>query len=76
MPSAAYLCFGQKEKAADQSFLARYRQVWHQPEERDSCAIVIPYCNRGLPRFIRNTSGAVPLNTFQRHRAISGVDAD
>jgi hypothetical protein len=71
-----YLRFGQRERAADKSFLARHRAVWHQPEERDSCAIVIPYCNRGLPRFIRNASGAVPLNTFHVIEPYPHVDAD
>jgi adenine-specific DNA-methyltransferase len=71
-----YLRWGQQEKDADQSFLARYREVWHQPEERDSCALVIPYCNRGLPRFIRNTSGAVPLNTFHVIEPYVHVEAD
>lgn len=60
----AYLRWGKDECAADKSYLASHRVVWHQPEQRDACGIVLPYMNRDLPRFIRNPSAAVPLNTF------------
>lgn len=60
----AYLRWGKEECAADESYLASHRPVWHQPEQRDACGIVLPYMNRDLPRFIRNPAAAVPLNTF------------
>jgi adenine-specific DNA-methyltransferase len=71
-----YLRFGMEQLAADESFLARNRKVWHQPEQRGACAIIVPYFNRGLPRFIRNLSGAVPLNTFHVIEPLPHVGPD
>ena len=59
-----YLRWGKDKAAADQSYLAAHRAVWHQPEERGSCGIVLPYMNRGLPHFILNRAAAVPVNSF------------
>ena len=59
-----YLRWGLDEAGANQSYLARNRGVWHQPEERDSCAILVPCINRKQPRFIWNQTGAVALNSF------------
>jgi len=70
-----YLRRGRAMGAAD-TYLASWRKPWFAPEHRASCPILFPYMNSTRPRFIRNRSEAVPLNTFLIIEPGVGLDAD
>ncbi|MBV9838190.1 MAG: N-6 DNA methylase [Solirubrobacterales bacterium] len=72
----AYLRYG-KRIGAHATYLAGQRELWYALETRESAQILFTYLNRRRPpRFIRNESGAVPLNTFLIVEPADGVDSD
>jgi adenine-specific DNA-methyltransferase len=71
-----YLRWGMEELQAHTGYLARSRKPWYALEQRSNVAILFTYMNRQRPRFIRNSAGAVPLNTFLIVEPNDGVDPD
>lgn len=75
-PIARYLRWGRKNLNADKGYLASNRKPWFALEKRGDCPILFSYMNRENPRFIRNRSEAVPLNTFLIVEPKNGIDPD
>jgi adenine-specific DNA-methyltransferase len=74
-PLGRYLRWGKKKMRPHRGYLASKRRPWYAPETRGACPILFTYFNRERPRFIRNTAGALPLNTFLIVEPKPGVDA-
>jgi len=73
---AAYLRWGRERGICD-GYLVTHRRRWFAVESAAPAAIIVPYiqqCRR--PRFLRNRSSAVVLNTYLVVRPRAGVDAD
>lgn len=61
---------------AKQTYLAQQRPLWFGLERRGECPILFTYFNKNNPRFIRNRTRAVPLNTWLIVEPNEGVDAE
>jgi adenine-specific DNA-methyltransferase len=74
-PLGRYLRNGRAQGIPD-GYLASRRRPWYALERRDACPILFTYFNRAAPRFIRNRTNALPLNTFLIIEPNDGVNAD
>jgi adenine-specific DNA-methyltransferase len=71
-----FLRWGKRVHKAHRGYLANTRTPWYALEQRAQSPILFTYMNRDRGRFIRNSAGAVPLNTFLIVEPGPGVDAD
>jgi adenine-specific DNA-methyltransferase len=71
----SYLRHG-RELGVHKGYLASHRTPWFGLDKRDPPALLWPYFNRARLRFVRNRTGAVPLNTWVGIEPRSGIDAD
>jgi adenine-specific DNA-methyltransferase len=73
---AAYLRWG-RERGMCNGYLVAQRRRWFAVATGASAPIVFPYVHqRGVPRFLRNRTSALALNTYLLVRPREGVDAD
>jgi adenine-specific DNA-methyltransferase len=75
-PLGRYLRWGRRKMRAHKGYLASKRKPWYALESRAECPILFTYFNRKRPRFIRNSAGALPLNTFLIVEPKPGVDPE
>lgn len=74
-PLSDYLKHGRQIKV-DERYLARHRSPWFSITFKDTFPILFTYLNQRNPRFVRNISGAVPLNTWLVIEPRKGIDPD
>lgn len=79
-PLAEYLAYGEKELAVRERHLVQQRERagrrWFEVEAEFDAPILFTYFNRPASRFVRNTVGAVALNSWLVIEPNPDVDAD
>jgi adenine-specific DNA-methyltransferase len=75
-PMGRYLRYGKRSLRAHKTYLTSHRRLWFAPESRANAPILFSYFNRPTGRFVRNRTGAVPLNNWLVIEPKDGIDPD